>query len=49
MDTQYNSSTGKKTWLIDTWYEKIIYIAGIFFSFIVIGSFLFGFFQELTK
>lgn len=49
MNTQYNSSTGKTTWSIDTWYEKTAYVVGVIFSIIMLVSFSIGFFGELLK
>jgi hypothetical protein len=38
MKTTFNTETGVKTWHLDKWYEKTIYISGyIFVIFFTIG------------
>jgi len=40
MKTQFNEKTGITTWLIEKWYQKVFYVAGL----ISVGLFTLGFF-----
>ena len=38
----------KKVWGLNKWYEKTIYVIGIGYTLILIGSFLYGFYEGIT-
>lgn len=43
MKSIFDKETGKKTWELDKWYEKTIYIIGYVLSILYVFSFAIGF------
>ena len=39
----YNNKEGKHEWIINTWYEKTMYILGVGYTILLAFAFLVGF------
>jgi len=48
MKTTFDMATGRRDWIMDRWYQKTIYVAGIIFTIIFLSGFLVGLIDELN-
>lgn len=44
-----NKDELKAEWVINKWYEKVVFVMGIFWTVLVVVSFLVGFIQGLGE
>jgi len=42
METRFNQETGKTTWEIKAWYEKVFFVVGVLWSALFCLGFLLG-------
>lgn len=48
MRTQINKVEMKKEWVIEYWYEKVLFVLGVAYGLLFITSFTVGFIQGLA-
>jgi len=49
MITIYDEKTGRRTWTLNKWYEKIAYVAGVISTILYTIAFLAGFISGIIN